>query len=308
MHHKQEIILEVNGLRKSYGKVQAVKDIGFRVKKGDVFAFLGPNGAGKSTTIDIICTFLKADAGEVFIDDLQVGKDDNEIRKIIGAVFQDGLLDNLLTVEENLKLRGQLYGLRGETLASAVGFAVKSAGAEDFFKRPYGKLSGGQRRRADIARALLNTPKILFLDEPTTGLDPQTRKNVWDTVKRIREEKDVTIFFTTHYMEEAENADFVVVIDEGKIAAEGTPVKLKAKYSFDTLHLIYKGRDTLWRRLKESDMSFEEKSERFVIELAETLDALPIVEKYRDDILDFEVRTGTMDDAFIGITGKELRE
>ncbi len=308
MQKNEDKILEVTGLRKSYGKVLAVDDISFYVKRGDVFAFLGPNGAGKSTTIDIICTFLKADKGEILIDGLKVGRDDHEIRKRIGAVFQDGLLDNLLTVKENLELRGGLYGLNGKELAAAIDFSVEATGVADFLKRPYGKLSGGQRRRADIARSLLNTPKILFLDEPTTGLDPQTRKNVWDTVRKIQGEKDMTIFLTTHYMEEAENADYVVVIDEGKIAAQGSPVNLKATYSSDTLQLIYRNREELARKLTARGQAFAERAERFVINLSETMDALPIVEQYKDDILDFEVRTGTMDDAFISITGKEMRE
>lgn len=307
MEKNENQIIGVSGLRKSYGKVRAVKGIDFYVKKGDVFAFLGPNGAGKSTTIDIICTFLKGDAGEIIIDGLKVGRDDHEIRKKIGAVFQDGLLDNLLTVKENLQLRGGLYGLKGSVLRDAMDFAVTSTGVEEFLKRPYGKLSGGQRRRADIARALINRPKILFLDEPTTGLDPQTRKNVWDTVRSIRKEEDMTVFLTTHYMEEAEDADYVVVIDEGEIAAKGTPVNLKAAYSSDTLQLIYRDRDLLAGKLRKEGVSFAEGVERFIINLSETLDAIPIVEKYREDILDFEVRTGSMDDAFIGITGKEMR-
>lgn len=307
MERKEDKIIEVSGLRKSYGQVQAVKGIDFYVARGDVFAFLGPNGAGKSTTIDIICTFLQGDEGEISIDGMKVGSDDHRIRKNIGAVFQDGLLDNLLTVKENLQLRGGLYGLKGSRLRDAMDFAVTAAGVGDFLDRPYGKLSGGQRRRGDIARALINRPKVLFLDEPTTGLDPQTRKNVWDTVRHIRREENMTVFLTTHYMEEAEDADYVVVIDEGRIAAKGTPVSLKATYSSDTLQLIYKDRQSLAQKLKDGGYSYGEGVERFIIQLGETLDAIPIVERYKEDILDFEVRTGTMDDAFIGITGKEMR-
>ena len=172
-------IIEVEGLHKSYGSIKAVNGLDFYVERGKLFAFLGPNGAGKSTTIDMICTFLKPDCGSVTVDGFTLGKQDTEIRKIIGAVFQDGLLDELLTVEENLKIRGGFYGLKGKKLKEAVANTAEATGVTEILKRPYGKLSGGQRRRCDIARALINTPKVLFLDEPTTGLDPQTRRYVW---------------------------------------------------------------------------------------------------------------------------------
>ena len=180
--------IEVKGLKKSYGRVEAVKGIDFYAEEGKLFAFLGPNGAGKSTTIDIVCTFLKPDEGEVIVDGLVLGQSDAEIRKRIGAVFQDGLLDKRLTIAENLKARGGFYGLKGKALAQAVETTAELCGVSEFLKRPYGKLSGGQRRRCDIARALVHTPKILFLDEPTTGLDPQTRKNIWETIGKIQKE------------------------------------------------------------------------------------------------------------------------
>jgi ABC-type multidrug transport system, ATPase component len=223
-------MIEVNELHKSYKDVHAVNGISFYVETGKLFAFLGPNGAGKSTTIDMICTFLKPDGGTVTVDGFQLGKKDNDIRRTIGAVFQDGLLDNLLTAEENLRTRGALYGLRGAALNKAVAKALAAVNIEDLAKRQYGKLSGGQRRRCDIARALVNTPKVLFLDEPTTGLDPQTRKAVWDTVITLQKETDMTVFLTTHYMEEAAEADYVIVIDNGKIAAKGTPAELRSLF------------------------------------------------------------------------------
>ncbi|MDD4774041.1 MAG: ABC transporter ATP-binding protein, partial [Eubacteriales bacterium] len=231
-------IIEVSGLHKSYGDIHAVKGIDFFVEAGKIFAFLGPNGAGKSTTIDIICTFLRQDSGSVTVDGYRLGEDDNAIRKIIGAVFQDGLLDSLLTVGENLKIRGGFYGLKGNKLREAVDQTVKITGINEIIKRPYGKLSGGQRRRCDIARALINTPKILFLDEPTTGLDPQTRKIIWETITALQKQNDMTIFLTTHYMEEAATADYVIIIDDGEIAAKGTPSALKDKYTSDRLVLV----------------------------------------------------------------------
>ncbi|PKM73213.1 MAG: ABC transporter [Firmicutes bacterium HGW-Firmicutes-16] len=301
-------IIEVEGLHKSYGNILAVNGLDFYVEKGKLFAFLGPNGAGKSTTIDIICTFLKSDGGKVTVDGFTLGKDDTEIRKIIGAVFQDGVLDELLTVEENLKVRGGFYGLKGKKLKEAVSKTAEATGITEILKRPYGKLSGGQRRRCDIARALINTPKILFLDEPTTGLDPQTRRYVWDTITGIREKNDMTVFLTTHYMEEAASADYVIVIDKGEISAKGTPSELKEKYSYDRLVISSHKTAELEELLKSKDLACTVVADTVTVPLSTTLDALPIIESSRDLIEGFEVIKGTMDDAFITITGKEIRE
>ncbi|MGD9676984.1 MAG: ABC transporter ATP-binding protein [Vulcanibacillus sp.] len=301
-------IIEVSNLRKSYGEVEAVKNINFYVEKGKLFAFLGPNGAGKSTTIDIVCTFLKPDKGIITVDGLVLGEDDNRIRSIIGAVFQDGLLDQLLTVEENLMVRGGFYGLKKAALSDAVQKAASATGITDLLKRPYGKLSGGQRRRADIARALVNTPKILFLDEPTTGLDPQTRKNVWETIQKLQKDTGMTIFLTTHYMEEAAEADYVIVIDNGEIAAKGTPTELKKEYASDLLKLSSTNRDKLCAVLDDINIKYELVSDLIVVKINSTLDALPIINECTKYLNGFEVINGTMDDAFIGITGKEIRE
>lgn len=301
-------IIEVEGLHKSYGSIKAVNGLDFYVEKGKLFAFLGPNGAGKSTTIDIICTFLKADSGKVSVDGFELGKDDTEIRKIIGAVFQDGVLDELLTVEENLKVRGGFYGLKGKKLREAVTKTAEATGITEILKRPYGKLSGGQRRRCDIARALINTPKILFLDEPTTGLDPQTRRYVWDTITGIRDKNDMTVFLTTHYMEEAASADYVIVIDKGEISAKGTPSELKEKYSYDRLVISSHKTAELEEILKSKSLTCTVVADTLTVPLSTTLDSLPIIESCRDLIESFEVIKGTMDDAFITITGKEIRE
>ncbi len=303
-----EKIIEVKGLHKSYGEVHAVKGIDFYVEKGKLFAFLGPNGAGKSTTIDIICTFLKQDEGVVTVDGRTVGKDDRTIRNEIGAVFQDGLLDQLLTIEENLKCRGSLYGLKGKALSAAVKRTAEITGVTELLKRPYGKLSGGQRRRCDIARALINTPKILFLDEPTTGLDPQTRKSVWETVTKIQKESGMTVFMTTHYMEEAAGADYVIIIDNGEISAKGTPAELKEKYSKDRLVLTCKDTQAVAEKLKEMGFAYKISADTVQAELPATMDALPILESCRYMISGFEVLKGTMDDAFIAVTGKEIRQ
>lgn len=301
-------IITVDNLVKSYGPVEAVKNISFKVEQGKLFAFLGPNGAGKSTTIDIISTLLKEDSGKVTIKGNVVGIDDDKIRSLIGVVFQDSLLDNLLTVRENLLVRGSFYGLSNTDLNIAVERSAKACGVMEFLDRPYGKLSGGQRRRSDIARALINTPEILFLDEPTTGLDPQTRSNIWKTIKEMQADTGMTVFLTTHYMEEAAEADYVIIIDNGEIAASGTPSQLRDKYSKDRLVLTASDIVNLKAKVENDGLKNIVTADTIIIEIGSTFEAIPIIDKYRDDLISFEVLKGTMDDAFINITGKEIRE
>ncbi len=300
-------IVEVKSLVKSYKDVKAVKGIDFYVEEGKLFAFLGPNGAGKSTTIDMICTYLKPDSGEIIVDGCKVGKNDDEIRRKIGIVFQDSVLDPILTIRENITLRGSFYGLKGKKLAQAVENACEIVNITEFMDRPYGKLSGGQRRRADIARALVNTPKILFLDEPTTGLDPQTRQNVWETIAKLQKENNMTVFLTTHYMEEAAEADYVIVIDNGKLAAKGTPAQLKETYAKNTLRIVPKNIKELTNYFNTNKIEFTTTADVFVVTIENTVDALKIVDNVRENIESIEIVKGTMDDAFIGITGKEIR-
>ena len=301
-------IIQVENLSKSYGDVQAVKDISFFVEKGKLFAFLGPNGAGKSTTINMICTFLKPNGGSVTVNGFTLGKQDDGIRNSIGVVFQDGLLDRFLTVRENLMVRGSLYGLSGKALKSAVQKAIEAVSIESFADRRYGKLSGGQRRRADISRALVTRPEILFLDEPTTGLDPHTRRAVWDTILNLQKTTGMTVFLTTHYMEEADGADYVIVIDDGKIAAKGTPTQLCETYAQDKLYLNPAETDVVKAYLKEQKIAYTQVADNLIIGIGNTLEALPIIEGCRAHLKGFEVTVGSMDDAFLGITGKELRE
>ena len=301
-------IIQIEHLSKSYGDVQAVKDISFFVEKGKLFAFLGPNGAGKSTTINIICTFLKPNGGSVRVNGFELGKQDDDIRQSIGVVFQDGLLDGLLTVEENLAARGALYGLTGQALRDAVRQAIAAVSIEGFAGRRYGKLSGGQRRRADIARALVTRPQILFLDEPTTGLDPHTRRAVWDTILNLQKSTGMTVFLTTHYMEEADGADYVIVIDDGKIAAKGTPLDLCERYAQDKLTLSCTELDKMKAYLDAQSIAYTQVADHLVVPIREPFAALPLIEGCREYIKTFEVTVGSMDDAFLGITGKELRE
>jgi multidrug/hemolysin transport system ATP-binding protein len=300
-------ILEVENLKKSYGHIKAVDDVSFYMEEGKLFAFLGPNGAGKSTTIDILCTLLKPDEGIVILDGHTLGKDDDAIRSSIGVVFQNGFLDSFLTVEENIKTRGRFYGMSREQLETSFQRVVEATDIKDFLKRQYRHLSGGQRRRADIARALINTPKILFLDEPTTGLDPQTRLRVWETIINMQKETNMSVFLTTHYMEEAAEADYVVIIDHGKIAAKGTPLDLKKEFAKDTLRLVYNDLDKTKAELDKLNVMYQVLAQEIIVRLNATMDAYPLLEACRPYIKGFEVLNGTMDDVFITVTGREMR-
>jgi len=303
-----DYIITVKNLQKSYAGHMAVKGIDFQVERGKLFAFLGPNGAGKSTTINIICTLLQPDNGEVFIDGLKLGKDDDTIRRRIGAVFQDSILDDRLTVKENLTVRAKFYMKNQTQIREAIERAAHVAGIDDFINRPYGKLSGGQRRRTDIARALLNTPQILFLDEPTTGLDPQTRKSVWDMVTRLQKEMNLTVFLTTHYMEEAAKADHIIIIDRGEIAVSGTPYDLREKYSADVLKIKPHSEFavTLREYLDSSGFGWKDKEQLVHIKIKDSQQAIDILEHSRKWIESFEMLHGSMDDVFLNVAGREL--
>ena len=296
--------ISVRGLRKSYGDREAVKGIDFEVPEGSFFAFLGPNGAGKSTTISIICSLMEQDSGEVLL----FGNDSSlpEVRRDIGVVFQDSMMDRMLTVRENVTLRGSMYGLTGDDLKDAVSSAISKADAMEFADQRYGQLSGGQRRRADIARALVHSPRILLLDEPTSGLDPQTRKTIWETITTLNRDSGMTIFLTTHYMEEASESDDVVIIDHGTIVAHGTPVQLREKYCSDNMVLVPLDMEKLCSTLDSSGTPYTVVKDVIHMDIQNTMDALPIIESVKGLISSFEVRMGTLDDAFINITGGEL--
>lgn len=302
-----EPIIEVTGLKKHYGSILAVNGVDLLVKKGQLLAFVGPNGAGKSTTIHMLTTFLKPDGGTVKIAGYQLGIDDEKIKREIGIVFQDSILDQLLTVKENLHTRGGVYGMKEAELTLAIQEAMRVTDITDLSKRRYGTLSGGQKRRVDIARALIHHPNILFLDEPTTGLDPQTRMLVWETIDRLQKDQNMTVFLTTHYMEEAAKADFVYVIDNGVIVASGTPNELKDRYSSDTLQIKPFDKKAFATLLNDDQVKYQAHADTFVIPLSNGWEAEPLLDKYRPYINSFQVLNGTMDDAFVKITGKELR-
>ena len=296
--------IEITGLKKYFGEVKAVDDISFEVERGSLFAFLGLNGAGKSTTINIICTLLKKDGGKVSVAGIDIDIDPVAIRKKTGVVFQGSILDEKLSVKDNLSVRASFYGLYGEKWNKRLAELDDLLGIGEMLKRPYGKLSGGQRRRVDVARGLINSPEILILDEPTTGLDPQTRKTVWQVIERLRQDTGMTVFLTTHYMEEARGADDVVILDSGRIAAKGSPVELKNKYSKDRL-IVYRAKS------EEADRAFEKldyvyDNNAYEITVGGGEDVKRILASNGGLIEDFEVIKGDMDDVFLNVTGKKL--
>ncbi len=295
-----ENIIEIKNLRKSYGDVQAVDGISFEVEKGILFAFLGVNGAGKSTTINIICSILKKDEGEVKVGGFDLDKQSDEIKSLIGVVFQNSTLDDMLSVKENLTIRAGFYGLKGKEWKERLEKLSKLLDLDEILNRPVKNLSGGQRRRADIARGLINEPQLLILDEPTTGLDPQTRKTIWSLIDKLRQENKMTVFLTTHYMEEANKADKVVMIDAGKVVASDTPHNLKNKYSSDYIKAYMPRNEEFEKNLDE----FEYEGEFYKIRVKDSTHAKKLISENSEFLNDFEVLKGDMDDVFLNITGK----
>ena len=293
--------IQVDNLVKHYKEVKAVQNISFYAPQGSLFALLGENGAGKSTTINILSTLLQADSGIVTIGGCTLGKDDKEIRNKIGIVFQESMLDRLLTVEENLQVRGSFYNIPRKKLQERISFLSGKLGIDEFLRRRYGQLSGGQRRRADIARALLNTPEILFLDEPTTGLDPASRQAIWQLVQNLQKESGTTVLLTTHYMEEAAEADYVVVMGHGQVLAKGTPPSLKTAYSKDSLRFEPTDTEAMCRQLTGESIPFRKSGVELILPLASSKEALPLLAQFGSQMKNFQVLQGSLDDAFINI-------
>lgn len=299
-----EAIIRVENLKKYYSEVRAVDDISFEVEGGELFGFLGVNGAGKSTTINMLCTLLKPTSGKTSIAGYELGKEDEKIKHEIGVVYQNNCLDPLLTVKENLMLRSALYERRGARNREKMMELSEILDLGAVLNRSYGKLSGGQKRRCEIARALMHTPKLLFLDEPTTGLDPANRQSVWDAVRTLQKEMKMTVFLTTHYMEEAAKAGHIGVMNKGKLIQLDTPFALKEKFAKDRLRLIVKeqGREAVERMLDWQGTAYKTKEDSVMISLPSTMDAYPILQAAKECIRGFEVIQGTMDDVFLEIT------
>lgn len=297
--------IEIKNLTKRYGNFTAVNNISFDVEAGSMIGFLGVNGAGKSTTINMLSTILTPDGGEVNVCGYRLGKQDMEIRKSIGVVYQSNVLDNLLTVKENLVLRANIAGLSKEKINKRLSELSDLLKLESILNKKYQLLSGGQKRRCEIALALMHSPKILFLDEPTTGLDPATRIDVWEAVKLLRKTEDMTVFLTTHYMEEAATADKIVIIDKGEILAEGTPFELKETYAKDRLKLYFskEKEENIKNFFKEDTYKTTKYGAR--VYLNSSIEAIKEVEKVKDLIDGFEVIQGNMDDVFLNVTKKD---
>ena len=302
MEQKMNKIIKIDNLCKTFGDVKAVQDLSFSVKEGELFAFLGVNGAGKSTTINIMCGQLSKDSGTVEINGADLDKESLEIKRSLGIVFQNSVLDGFLSVYDNLESRASLYGIVGAEFKARLNELATLLDFEDLLKRPVGKLSGGQRRRIDIARALLHRPKILILDEPTTGLDPQTRKTLWQVIADLRKDEGMTVFLTTHYMEEAADADYVVILESGRIVAEGTPLELKNNHTGDFITLYGVDEEVV----KGFGYSYEEVNDGYRIAVPDTAAATELITKNKKVFVDYEVVKGKMDDVFLNVTGKKL--
>ncbi len=295
-------IIEIDHLSRRFGEVLAVDDLSFRVKEGELFAFLGVNGAGKSTTINIMCGQLAKDAGSVRIGGVDADRESERVKRMLGVVYQGSVLDAALSVQDNLESRAALYGIVGNAFRTRLYELADLLDFRDLLRRTVGKLSGGQRRRIDIARALLHRPSVLVLDEPTTGLDPQTRRLLWDVITTLRRREGMTVFLTTHYMEEAADADYVVILDSGRIAAEGTPLALKNTYTGDFITLYGVGEEAV----AALGHPYECLKDAFRVAVPCTAVATELILGQPSLFTDYEITKGRMDDVFLAVTGKRL--
>lgn len=294
--------IEIEGLNKHFGDIHAVQDLSFHVQEGELFAFLGVNGAGKSTTISILCGQLQKDSGRVTVCGENIDHSMAAVSRRLGVVFQNSVLDSALSVQDNLRSRAALYGITGAAFRQRLAELCELLELSPLLGRAVGKLSGGQRRRVDIARALLHRPEILILDEPTTGLDPQTRRLLWDVVRTLREQQHMTVFLTTHYMEEAADADYVVILDSGRIVAEGTPLALKNTYTGDFLTLY----GVTPEQAAVLGMPCEPLRDAVRVQVPDTAAATRLIVEHPALFTDYELVKGRMDDVFLAVTGKKL--
>lgn len=301
-------IIQVEHFTKKYGDFTAVDDISFTVEEGSIFAFLGPNGAGKSTTINTLCTILDKTEGTLIINGHDASRERALVRRDIGIVFQDSTLDAQMTVEENLKYHCNFYRVPKSEVRERISFALDLVELTQWRRAAVGSLSGGMKRRAEIARGLVHDPKVLFLDEPTTGLDPQTRANVWEYIQRLQKQKNMTIFLTTHYMDEAEVCSKVVIMDHGKIVAHDTPEHLKHQYTGTEVDVVCTQTEPLESALQERDVPYRKVENKLMFHTKKASAALDILSAHRGEITDFEVKNGTLNEVFLAITGKEIRE
>lgn len=301
-------IIEVKNFTKKFGNFTAVDDISFNVEEGTIFAFLGPNGAGKSTTINTLCTIIDKTEGELIVDGNELSKHKEKIRNGIGIVFQESTLDKKLTVEENLKFHCEFYKVPKAEIKNRIEFVLDLVDLTDWAKAPVESLSGGMKRRVEIARGLVHYPKVLFLDEPTTGLDPQTRSNIWDYIYKLQKQKNITIFLTTHYMDEAEICDKVAIMDHGKIVAFDTPYNLKKQYTSNITKIKTRDKAAFENYLNRHNINYKIEDKFYIVQAEDIAAILELAAEFKDSITDFETTKGTLNDVFLTITGKEIRE
>jgi ABC-2 type transport system ATP-binding protein len=301
-------IIEVKNFTKKYGDFTAVDDISFTVEEGSIFAFLGPNGAGKSTTINTLCTIFDKTSGTLLIDGKDVATEKSQVRSTIGVVFQDSTLDSKMTIDENLKMHCIFYNVPKKEVEERIQFVLKLVDLLGERKKLVGALSGGMKRRVEIARGLIHYPKVLFLDEPTTGLDPQTRAHIWEYIVKLQKERNITIFLTTHYMEEAEICDKIAIMDGGRIVAHDTPYALKKMYTKDKAYITTKNELELEKLLGEFKMNYEKKDSYYKVDAENINILLKVLSLQKDVITDIEIKKGTFNDVFLEITGRKIRE
>jgi len=301
-------IIEVKNFTKKYGDFTAVNDISFNVEEGTLFAFLGPNGAGKSTTINTLCTIFEKTSGTLIIDGKDVTTQKSEVRSSIGVVFQDSTLDAKMTIDENLKLHCVFYNIPKNEVEERIQFVLNLVDLLDERKKLVGALSGGMKRRVEIARGLIHYPKVLFLDEPTTGLDPQTRAHIWEYIVKLQKERNITIFLTTHYMEEAEICNKIAIMDGGIIVAHDTPYVLKKEHTKDKAYITTKNEPELERLLAQYELKYLKKDDHYKVDAENIKPILEILSLQKDVITDIEIKKGTFNDVFLEITGKKIRE
>lgn len=300
-------IIEVKNFTKKYGNFTAVNDISFEVEEGTIFAFLGPNGAGKSTTINTLCTIFEKTSGTLLIDGKDVSTQKTEVRSAIGVVFQDSTLDNKMTIDENLKMHCVFYNIPKKEVEERIQFVLKLVDLLKERKKMVGALSGGMKRRVEIARGLIHYPKVLFLDEPTTGLDPQTRAHIWEYITKLQKERNITIFLTTHYMEEAEICNKVAIMDDGIIVAHDTPYALKKKYTKDKAYINTEKEKELEELLEKHKLEYVKKGGYYRVDAENINSLLQVLSLQKDVITDIEIKKGTFNDVFLEITGKKIR-
>lgn len=301
-------IIEVENFTKKYNDFIAVNDISFQVDEGSVFAFLGPNGAGKSTTINTLCTIFEKTTGKLLIDGKDVSRQKSEVRSVIGVVFQDSTLDAKMTIDENLKMHSVFYHIPRREVEERIQFVLKLVDLLGERRKLVGALSGGMKRRVEIARGLMHYPKVLFLDEPTTGLDPQTRSHIWEYIMKLQKERNITIFLTTHYMEEAEICNKIAIMDNGSIVAHDTPYALKKQYTKDKAYITTKKETELEQLLLQHQLEYTRKSGYYKVDAENIQGLLQVLSVQKDMISDIEIKKGTFNDVFLEITGKKIRE